>query len=217
MGNAHKDAAFKAVAGSSEALGHWNQARGAFRRAIELQPQGDLALRALNNLGAVSFVLQDIKGAEQAYRRAVELNPAFADALINLGTIYHERGRRADREAGRLLLEQSVSYYERALQQLPNHADAWANMGLAYADMGNSQQAREAYERALFLNPRNPRLLTNMGNYYATLAQQTAGEEQLRALEQARSFYNQAIRLNPSYEVPRNGLRFVENALRTLP
>ena len=217
MGNAHKDAAFKAVAGSSEALGHWNQARGAFRRAIELQPRGDLALRALNNLGAVSFVLQDIKGAEQAYRRAVELNPAFADALINLGTIYHERGRRADREAGRLLLEQSVSYYERALQQLPNHADAWANMGLAYADMGNRQQAREAYERALFLNPRNPRLLTNMGNYYATLAQQTAGEEQVRALEQARSFYNQSIRLNPSYEVPRNGLRFVENALRTLP
>ncbi len=217
MGNAHKDAAFKSVAGSSEALGHWNRARGAFRQAIELQPRGDLALRALNNLGAVSFVLQDIEGAEQAYRRALELNPAFADALINLGTIYHERGRRADREAGRLLLEQSVSYYERALQQLPNHADAWANMGLAYADMGNRQQARDAYERALFLNPRNPRLLTNMGNYYATLAQQTAGEEQVRALEQARSFYNQSIRLNPSYEVPRNGLRFVENALRTLP
>ena len=101
-----------------------------------------------------------------------------------------------------MLLEQSVSYYKRALQQLPNHADAWANMGLAYADMGNRQQAREAYERALFLNPRNPRLLTNMGNYYATLAQQTAGEEQVRALEQAQSFYNQAIRLNPSYEVP---------------
>ncbi|MGB1892877.1 MAG: tetratricopeptide repeat protein [Candidatus Latescibacterota bacterium] len=217
MGNAHKNAAFQAIAGSTEALGHWNRARSAFRRAIELQPRGDLALRALNNLGAVSFVLQDIEEAERAYRRAVELNPNFADALINLGTIYHERGRRAEMGAGRSLLEQSVSYYERALQQLPNHADAWANMGLAYADMGNRQRAGEAYERALFLNPRNPRLLTNVGNFYATLAQQAGGKDQRRALEQAGSYYRQAIRLNGSYEAPRNGLRYVEEVLRTLP
>jgi len=134
-----------------------------------------------------------------------------------LGTIYHERGRRAEMEAGRSLLEQSVSYYERALQQLPNHADAWANMGLAYADMGNRQRAGEAYERALFLNPRNPRLLTNVGNFYATLAQQAGGKDQRRALEQAGSYYRQAIRLNGSYEAPRNGLRYVEEVLRTLP
>ena len=69
-----------------------------------------------------------------------------------------------------------------------------------------------AYERALFLNPRNPRLLTNMGNYYATLAQQASGKDQRRALEQAGSYYRQAIRLNGSYEAPRNGLRYVENA-----
>ena len=83
-------------------------------------------------------------------------------------------------------------------------------MGLAYADMGNRQRAGEAYERALFLNPRNPRLLTNVGNFYATLAQQASGEEQRRALEQAGSYYRQAIRLNASYEAPRNGLRYVE-------
>ncbi len=212
-GNAHKDAAFAQQEGSQAAQRHWNEARGAFHRAIELQPRGDLALRALNNLGAVSFVLQDVDAAEQAYRRAVELNPEFADALVNLGTIYHDRGRRAAGAEGVAMLRQSVEYYRRALQQLPNHADAWANMGLAYGDMGDWDNARQAYERAYFLNPRNVRLLTNFGNYYATIAQKRQGAARREAFEQARTLYRQAIALNPAYAVPRNGLRFVEEAL----
>ena len=93
LGNAHKDAAM-ASADKEQELAHWELARASYRRTIENDPKSDLALRALNNLGAVSFVLQDIDAAEKAYRRAVELNPSYADALVNLGTVYHERGRR---------------------------------------------------------------------------------------------------------------------------
>ena len=47
---------------------------------------GPLALRALNNLGAVCFSTNDFVGAEEAYRLAVEIDSSFIDALINLGT-----------------------------------------------------------------------------------------------------------------------------------
>ncbi len=216
MGNAHKDAAFMQRAGSSQAGAHWEQARAAYRRALELQPSGELALRALNNLGAVSFVLRDVEGAERAYLRAVELNPRFADALVNLGTVYHDRGRNTSGVAGRQLLGKSVEYYRRALQQLPNHADAWANMGLAYHDMGDFAGARQAYERALYLNPRNERLLNNLGNYYAALAEQSQGAERQRNLLEARSYFQRALGLNPAYAGPRSGLQFVEDALKQL-
>lgn len=217
MGNAHKDAAFFQRAGSSQANAHWDQARAAYRRALELQPSGELALRALNNLGAVSFVLRDIEGAERAYLRAVELNPDFADALVNLGTVYHERGRNTSGIQGRELLGTSVEYYRRALKQLPNHADAWANLGLAYFDMGDLEGARRAYERALFLNPRNERLVHNFGNYYAALAQQSQGAERQRNLLEARKQFQQALRLNPAYNAPRSGLQYIEEALKQRP
>lgn len=214
LGNAHKDAAFLQRFGSPQAGAHWDQARASYRRALQLQPSGQLALRALNNLGAVSFVLRDIEGAERAYLRAVELNPRFADALVNLGTVYHDRGRNTGGRQGRELLGKSVEYYRRALQELPNHADAWANMGLAYYDMGDLPGARRAYDRALFLNPRNERLMNNFGNYFIALAQQSQGVERQRSLIEARTYFQKALRLNPAYPAPRSGLQAVEEALK---
>lgn len=212
MGNTHKDAAMLLPAENPETAAHWEQARFYFRRAIELEPgRGDLALRALNNLGAVSFVLRDIDAAEKAYRRAVELNPDYADALVNLGTIYHERGRvERDPALSQALLTEAVEFYRRALRLLPNHADAWANMGLAYFDMSDFERAVQSYDKAYFLNPNNSRLLNNYGNYYATLAQRTRGEERRTHLGKARQYYQRALRLSPSYPAPQRGLQFVE-------
>jgi protein O-mannosyl-transferase len=212
MGNTHKDAALALPPESPLTAAHWEQARFYFRRALELEPgRGDLALRALNNLGAVSFVLRDIDAAEKAYRRAVEINPDYADALVSWGTIYHERGRvQKDPALSQAILTEAVEFYRRALRLLPNHADAWANMGLAYFDLSDFQRAKEAYDKAYYLNPNNPRLLNNYGNYYATLAQRTQGEERRAHLGKARQYYQLALRLNPAYPAPRSGLKFVE-------
>lgn len=195
---------------------HWEQSRSYFRRVIKLQPDGgDIALRALNNLGAVSFVLRDIDAAEKAYRRAVELNPDYADALVNLGTIYHERGRvEQDSALSQAILTEAVGFYRRALKFLPNHADAWANMGLAYFDLSNFTRAKQSYDKAYYLNPNNPRLLNNYGNYYATLAQRAQGESQRQHLDRARKYYQQALRLNPAYPAPNRGLQFIEQMLQ---
>ncbi len=215
MGNTHKDAARLLPPDSEVTAAHWAEARSYFRRAIELQPQGgDLALRALNNLGAVSFVLKDIDAAERAYRRAVELNPEYADALVNLGTVYHERGRvEADPSRSQAKLKEAVTHYSRALRLLPNHADAWANMGLAYFDLGDFERARKSYDRAEYLNATNPNLLNNYGNLYLTLAQRDGGEKRQQYLIKGRQYYQRAIRLNPAYEAPRRGLQFVEQML----
>ena len=170
LGNAHKDAAFASL-DEEVKMAHWERARASYRNTIENDPENDLALRALNNLGAVSFVLKDVETAEEAYRRAVELNPQYADALVNLGTTYHEKGRREqDPEVADSLLRESVEYYRRALKLLPNHADAWANMGLALFELREYAKAIKAYKRSYYLKPDNVGLVNNFGNYYATVA-----------------------------------------------
>ena len=216
LGNTHKDAAF-ASRDKQQELAHWELARKSYRQTIELDRSSDLALRALNNLGAVSFVLKDLETAEKAYRRAVEINPNYADALVNLGTTYHEKARaEPDPAKSKPLFAESANYYRKALKLLPNHADAWANMGLAFFEMGELDKAIKAYERSYYLNSGNHHLVNNLGNYYATLGQQQIhrGESGQANLLKARQYFQQALRLNPGYAPPKRGLDIVEQFLR---
>ena len=216
LGNTHKDAAFASV-NKKEELAHWELARESYRRTIELDHKSDLALRALNNLGAVSFVLKDIDSAEKAYRRAIKLNPNYADALVNLGTIYHEKARvETDPAKSKALFAEAADSYRKALRSLPNHADAWANMGLALFEIGELGKAIKAYERAYYLNPGNVNLVNNFGNYYVTLGQQQIhrGESGRENLLKAKKYFEQALRMNPNYGPPKRGLQIVEQFLR---
>ncbi|HWR37833.1 MAG TPA: tetratricopeptide repeat protein [Clostridia bacterium] len=100
-----------------------------------------------------------------AYRRVVELDPNFAAAYINLGTLFYNRGeyilseehyRKAIAcdpryalayfdlgnvldETGRL--EEAVKNYHVALQLAPTYADAHYNLALAYEKLKQMRKA----------------------------------------------------------------------------
>ena len=83
--------------------------------------------------------------AREAYERAVELDPDFADARVNLGRLLHENRAPAAAEV----------QYRAALQVDPEHDVAWFNLGVALEDLGRLQEAAEAYDRAIDLDPSN--------------------------------------------------------------
>ena len=85
-----------------------------------------------------------VEEAIAAYRKAVELNPAAAGALLNLGTILYRMRRFKDAE----------QHYQRAIEIDPRYALAHFNLGNLYDEMGNRDGAREHYERSLEMNPR---------------------------------------------------------------
>ncbi len=82
--------------------------------------------------------------AVAAYRKAIELNPQAAGALVNLGTIHFRMRRMADAE----------EFYHRAMEADPEYPLAHFNLGNLYDEQGNPSEARKYYLSAIRLNPR---------------------------------------------------------------
>jgi tetratricopeptide (TPR) repeat protein len=81
-----------------------------------------------------------------AYRAALELEPEFADAHVNLGRLLHEVGD----------VYAALVHYRAALSLHPGDTTAAFNVGVALEDLGATVDAIAAYRRALESDPRNP-------------------------------------------------------------
>lgn len=81
-----------------------------------------------------------------AYRAALELEPEFADAHVNLGRLLHEVGD----------VYAALVHYRAALSLHPGDTTASFNVGVALEDLGATVDAITAYRRALESDPRNP-------------------------------------------------------------
>lgn len=78
-----------------------------------------------------------------AYRKASELDPSAAGALVNLGTVFFNAHAWADAEV----------QYLHALEIDPNYALAHFNLGNLYDERGDTQSALQQYQQALRVNP----------------------------------------------------------------
>ncbi|MDQ6707624.1 MAG: tetratricopeptide repeat protein [Acidobacteriota bacterium] len=84
-----------------------------------------------------------VEVAIEAYRRAIDLNPHAAGALVNLGTIYYRQRKFAEAE----------DHYRRAVQADPRYPLAHFNLGNLHDERGEFDAAREHYIAALRWNP----------------------------------------------------------------
>jgi protein O-GlcNAc transferase len=62
--------------------------------------------------------MQDINGALQCYTRAIQINPAFADAHSNLASIHKDSGN----------IPEAIQSYRMALKLKPDFPDAFCNL-----------------------------------------------------------------------------------------
>lgn len=133
------------------------------------------------DLGLAADVRREtLPQAVEAYRRAIELAPNWANAWINLGTALYQlseldEARRAFDAALALNAENGTAHfnlgcvlddleeYENAIQHLrravaltPHHADAHFNLALVLEKRGKTGKAREHWASYLRLQPRGP-------------------------------------------------------------
>lgn len=118
--------------------------------------------------------------AEECYRQALAVNPAFAEAFNALGNSLCLQGRYGE----------AMSSYQNALKLKPDYAGAYNNLGNLFHNQGRLDDAIAAYRSALALNPEfSAEVLNNIGS---VLYEQNN-------LADAATYYRKAIELKPEY------------------
>lgn len=113
----------------------------------------------------------DPVAAEEAYRRAIAIDPTFAEAHVNLGRLLHAAGAVHD----------ALECYERALALDPWDATTVFNIGVAHDDLRNDSAAIEAYSRAVDLAPRFADARYNLAAVYERTGEIAHALRELRA------------------------------------
>lgn len=121
---------------------------------------------------------KDLKGAEAAFRKVIELNPNNAKAHYRLGVALIQQNK----------LEEAIAEYRQAIRIDPNDAAAHNDLGLALTLQGKLEEAITELRQAIRLNPDNAKAYSNLG---LALFQQGKTEE-------AIAEYKQVIRIDPS-------------------
>ena len=127
------------------------------RKMVALDPKSD---KFHFTLGAVLDQNKQRADGMVEMKKAIELNPANAQALNYLGYTYAEEGRNLD-EAEKLI--------KRALDIEPEDGFYVDSLGWVYYQKGDYKQAVEQLERAVNLTNSDPTITEHLGDAYRKL------------------------------------------------
>jgi tetratricopeptide (TPR) repeat protein len=99
------------------------------------------------NIGVAQMAKKDEKAAEEAWKKAIEMKPDYAEALNALSTLYNNQ-KRFDEAA-------AISAMA-ATGGGTGGADAMFNQGIILWNQGKIADAKVKFEEALKLNPNHP-------------------------------------------------------------
>lgn len=117
--------------------------------------------------GLLSLQMGRSDEAAEMFRRAVELDPAFAEADNNLGNALQNTGDAAG----------ALAAFRRAVKSDPGLFDAHYNLAGALRAAGCGEAAEEAYRRALEIMPANVPALGNLAALLEGMSRKAAAAE----------------------------------------
>ena len=139
-----------------------------------------------NTLGVAYMNQQRPADAQKYFDQALEADPKFAVARLNLGVSLLAQQR----------LEPARSALEAAARQLPKDAYAWYNLGLAYKDVGESEKGIAAFQHVTEIAPNEPDAYYFVGYLNA----------QLQKYDEAIAAFQKGLALSPFHASSEFGL-----------
>jgi tetratricopeptide (TPR) repeat protein len=133
-----------AVVLTPEMRGDIFMAEKRYREAAEMYRENSKGSAVMLNKTGIAFhQMLELNIAEKYYRMALRVDPKYAEAVNNLGTVYY--AKKSYRRA--------VNQYKKALRMNPESASVWSNLGTGYFARKEYERAAQAWQTALKLNP----------------------------------------------------------------
>lgn len=129
--------------GAEEAAERMAEARAKIERLERQVSMESANYRQHYELANAYYDVGDLLQAEGRFRRVLELNPEYVQALVNLGIVLSDGGRN----------EEAVAEFEKALALDPEDCKARSNLGNTYYAMSRYPDAMYEYQRALEFDP----------------------------------------------------------------
>ncbi|KAB2814625.1 tetratricopeptide repeat protein [Phaeocystidibacter luteus] len=121
------------------------------------------------NLGYLNEDMGNMEEALRAYKKSIEVNPEYFDAVYNLAVYYfnqaadiygelddmdqetYEENKDDYEERAEFLLEKSLPYFQQASALRPEEAMIWNTLSLIYNRLDMEDEAEEAHEKYIEL------------------------------------------------------------------
>ncbi len=155
----------------------FEQAATACQRVIQVKPDA----RVYKIWGNARQAQGKVDEAKNCYAKAIELDPDFAEAYTNLGTLYAQEQQ----------WQSAIAFYQKAIALQPNLASTYRNLARVWAQMGQLSEADGCWFKAYSLEPAKatPEEHIQLGDNFLRQNQVT----------QAIRCYCHAIELNPNF------------------
>lgn len=124
--------------------------------------------------------------AVEAFRRAVEIDPDFAEGFYRLGNAYLAIKQQDEAEKA---FHEAVKAYEKLTKRDPKDSDAFYFLGICYEKLGEWEDALKALREAVKTSP------TENDDKYYELA---VANYQLAQYDEAVRALNKALEVNPN-------------------
>jgi tetratricopeptide (TPR) repeat protein len=155
-------------------------AEGLMKQALALAPN---TASIQTTWGTYLYSQRELPEAEEALRRATQLDPKGVIAHVQLGDLYL---------AGFQKPAEAIKEYRTAISIAPDHAGAHYALGLALASQNTLAEAETELLRASKIAPKNPLPLHTLGRIYA--------EQQ--KFDQAHAMFAEAAKVAPRFAAP---------------
>ena len=176
-------------------LGREHYAKREFEQAEQMLrqvlDQEDRYADVHDMLGVIAHSRGNFLVAERHFERALEINPSYTEAALNLAVTYNDRGKyEKAREVysrikvGPVGTAQGLDPFARG-----KIANMHADLATAYADAGLPREAIREYEKATSLCPQFADLQVKLGTL----------KREINDLPGARVHYEAALQAKPNY------------------